>query len=84
MLDYKENQVHEVGNDVGAWVVGSLVRKALFIRHFSRQIREVRDFTAGYLVKSISGTETFQELEPESWLGWSGGRGGHTGKGGHL
>ena len=84
MLDYKENQVHEVGDDVGDWVVGSLVRKALFRRHFSWQIREVRDLTAGYLRKSISCTETFQELEPESWLGWSGGRGGHTGKGGHL
>lgn len=72
MLEYKENQVLEVENDVGNWVVGSLARKAL--RHFSRHIKEVRDLTAGYLGKSISGTETFQELEPESWLGWSGGK----------
>ena len=84
MLGYKENEVHEVGDDVGDWVVGSLVRKALFRRHFSRKIREVRDLTAGYLGKSISCTETFQELELESCLGWSGGRGGHKRKGGHL
>lgn len=66
----------------GWWGVWS--GKPFYKRHFSRQYKDKRDFTAGYLVKSISGTETFQELKPESWLGWSGGRGGRKGKGGHL